>query len=97
MPDQHPMHRRGVEPEDAGDPGRPETPVPAQRHDRGLRDRVGAGRARARPRRAVQQTGAALGPIPGQPLVGGGPRNPHLRRDVGGRATREHPLDQLQT
>jgi hypothetical protein len=97
VPDQHPVHRRGVQPQDPGDPSRTQPAVPAQRQDRRLGGRIGARRAAPRPRRAVQQPGTALGPIAGQPLVGGGPGDPHLRGHMSSRATSQNTFHQLQT
>jgi hypothetical protein len=96
VPDQHPVHGGRVEPEDPGDPSRAEPAVPAQSHDRRLQQRIGARGTRPGPRRAVQQAGAALGPVAGQPLVGGRARDAHLSGHLRGRATRRDPLDEQQ-
>jgi hypothetical protein len=75
---------------------RAEPAVTPQRHHRRLGHVVGAGRAGPRPARPVHQPGAALLGEPPQPLVGGRPRDAHLRRDMGGRTTSLDTLHQEQ-
>ena len=50
-----------------------------------------------RPRRAIQQPRRSLRPVAGQPLVGGRPRDPHLRGNMRGRTAGQHPRDEQVT
>jgi hypothetical protein len=80
------VHRGGRQPDQRRDPGRPELALLAQLDHRGLGFRIGAMRAPARPARAVEQPGQALGAVAVEPLVAGRPGHPELGDDVRDRA-----------
>src|SRR5438132_4511428 len=84
---QHPMHGRGRQPDDAGDAGRPQAPLRTQADDPSLLGRLGPGRRAMRTARAILKAGHALGRVATPPDIGPVPRDVHRRRGVRHRPT----------
>jgi hypothetical protein len=91
---EHPVDGGGWQPDQWGDPGRPQLAGLAQLQDRSFQPQWGPPRMGMGAAGPVDQAGLAVLAKAGPPAVGGGARGAHLGRDVRDRAASRDALAQ---